>query len=682
MSKRRRGPTRPRIEPRLAALDARPAAALAAKPAARPVPSSKRPTRAKPAKPKPAKAIKRTKRAPSARPWPLRLAFFGLYWGTVGSLWGALAVVCLLAWHAAQLPSADTWAVPERAPNIRIADAAGRLVAHRGLGSAQLDLDQISPFLPQAVIAIEDRRFHDHLGFDPVGFARAMAANLAAGRLRQGGSTVTQQLAKNLFLSPERTFGRKMQELVLSFWLEHEFSKTQIMEMYLNRVWFGHGATGADAAARRYFGTSAARLNLQEAATLAGMLKAPSRLNPITSPERARARAELVLAAMERDGFITPAQRRRAARTPATAARGTRLAGGSTGWVADMVAAEVRDLLGHVDRDLDVTVTLDRNHQEAAHRAVSAALAAQKGRGRAREGALVALAPDGAVRALVGGRDYRHSQFNRAATAKRQPGSAFKPFLWAAALERGTSPLDTVADTPLQSGAYRPRNASAYRGEVTVAEALAVSSNVAAARMVRRVGARRLAQTARRMGVLSPLAPNDALALGASEVTPLELAGAYAPFANGGRRALPYLVSRIAERDGRVLYRREPMRGARVLDPAVAGEMAAMLAGAVREGTGRRARLERLVAAGKTGTTQGGRDAWFAGWAGVARPQLVAVAWFGNDDASPTRQTGGGIAARAWGLFMGEALEGRTIALEPSISRRGPTTVPTARPAS
>ena len=622
-----------------------------------------------------ARPARRDRRRKPQRGRLSRFATASFYWGLVGSLWAGLALVAVFTFYAAQLPSANTWAVPERDPDIRILDARGRLVAHRGIGSKALSLDEISPFLPQAVIAIEDRRFRSHVGFDPVGFARAMAANVAAGRLRQGGSTLSQQLAKNLFLSPERTFGRKVQELVLAFWLERRFSKDQILELYLNRVYFGHGATGVDAAARRYFGVSAARLNLRQAAVLAGALKAPSRINPITSPARARRRSDLVLAAMEREGFVTAEQRARASRTDAAAA----IAGDrSHAWAADMAAREVKALLGRIDRDLDVSVTLDRDVQQAARAAMRDALLGPARKRKARQGALVALAPDGAIRALVGGRDYRRSSFDRATVARRQPGSAFKPFLWAAALEAGWSPLDPIADTPLATGSYRPRNArDRYRGDITLAEALAVSSNTAAVRLVRDVGAKRLAATAGRLGIESKLAPNAALALGASEVTPLELAAAYAPFANGGLRARPYLVTRIAERDGTVLYERKPLRGERVLDPIVAGEMQAMLAGVIRDGTGRAAALSRHVASGKTGTTQGGRDAWFAGFAG----DLVTTAWFGNDDATPTRASGGGLAARAWGDFMGRVLEGRTPRRRLPLLAERRVTVPTPRPA-
>ena len=666
MAKRAKGAKkRTRVEPRLASLPAVTPPKRSTKPPSRKNKSAPRSSR---------------KRGSPPRSRAARILRGGFYWGLVAGLWAMIAVGAVLVYHAAQLPAADTWAVPERAPDIRILDRRGRLVAHRGIGSKELELDEISPFLPQAVIAIEDHRFHSHLGFDPVGFSRAMVRNLASGRLRQGGSTLTQQLAKNLFLSRERTFGRKIQELILAFWLEHRFSKDQILELYLNRVYFGQGATGADAAARRYFGVSASQLNLRQAAVLAAALKSPSRINPISSPARARQRSELVLAAMEREGFISSEQRRAASRTDASAAiRSSR----SHAWAADMAAREVKALLGRVDRDLDVTVTLDRDVQEHARTAVRDALMGKARKQGVRQGALVAMSPDGAIRALIGGRDYRKSAFDRATRARRQPGSAFKPFLWAAALEAGASPLDTIADTPLASGGYRPRNAGErYGGEVTLAEALAVSSNTAAVRLVRRVGARRLAAQARELGVESGLKANDALALGASEVTPLELTAAYAPFGNGGLRARPYLVTRIRERNGRVLYERKRLRGERVLPAVVADEMHALLAGVVRDGTGGRARLSHNVAAGKTGTTQDGRDAWFAGFAGRGEAALVTTVWFGNDDATPTKASGGGLAAGTWGDFMGAVLEGRRpdrpdvpILLERHV------TVPTQRPA-
>ena len=611
---------------------------------------------------------------PSPRPWPVRALRFSAYWGTVLGLWAFLAVAGVVAWYGAQLPSADTWVVPERGAYIRLIDMHGKVVAHRGVHGKELTLTDISPHLPKAVIAIEDHRFRSHFGFDPVGFSRAMYRNVAGGRMREGGSTITQQLAKNLFLSPERTFGRKVQELILAVWLEAKFSKDEILELYLNRVYFGSGAYGADAAARTYYGVAARDLNLMQSATLAGLLKAPSRLSPKRNPRGAAARAALVLAAMEREGFVSGEQAKRAAQIPARTVHGrTRM----SDFVADMAVREVKNLLGRIDRDVDVRLTLDMDLQRAAARAVFGAIGGEGRRRNVKEGALVAMAPDGALRALVGGRDYRRSQFNRAATAKRQPGSAFKPFVWLAALEAGLSPASAVKDTPLTTGRYRPRNhGERYRGDVTLSQALSTSSNTVAVRLARKLGARKVAATAKRLGIGSKLARNHALALGASEVTPLELTAAYAPFANGGRRVTPHLVSRITS-DGKLLYdRRSGGLGPRVVGARDAATMSAMLSAVVARGTGKAAAFDH-PAAGKTGTTQGGRDAWFVGLSA----HLVTGVWFGNDDASPTKASGGGIAARAWSAFMAEAHEGlpkRDIA----SGMLTHSTTPTERPGS
>ena len=643
----KRSTARARVEPRLDA--------------ARPRPQAGR---------KPAQSAKRKPRSRIGRAFR-----FTLYWGTIAGLWAVFGVAAIIAYYAAQLPNADSWSVPERPANIRILDRSGALVANRGMGGRELQLSEMSPYLPQAVIAIEDHRFRSHFGFDPVGFGRAMVRNVAGGRLREGGSTLTQQLAKNLFLSSERTFGRKVQELILAVWLESRFTKDEILELYLNRVYFGSGAWGVDAAARTYYDRSARDLTLRQAATLAGVLKAPSRINPKASARRARERSDLVLAAMQREGFVTVAEAKAASRTKAVATR--RLRNASEQFVADMAAAEVKQLLGRVPHDLDVTITVDKTWQRAAARSVYGALDAEGKKLDVSQGALVALAPDGAIRALVGGRDYGRSQYNRAATARRQPGSAFKPFVWLAALEAGWSPEATVLDTPLTTGRYRPRNhAGKYRGEVSLAEALTHSSNTVAVRLARFVSPKKVAQVAERLGIRSPLKHNHALALGVSEVTPLELAGAYAAFANGGHRVSPYLVARITDGDGKVLYeRRARSLGPRVVSIDHVGAMCAMLADVVRRGTGQQAGFEHQTA-GKTGTTQDGRDAWFAGFSG----HTVAVTWFGNDDGSKTRASGGGLASRAWRNFMREVHEDVTKKPLPGQVATAAVPAPTERP--
>ena len=629
------------------------------------------------AKPPKAAARDRGRRKSGRSPSRIaRAARFTVYWGTITGLWAFFGAAAIIAYYAAQLPNADSWSVPERPANIRILDRSGTLVANRGMGGRELQLSEMSPYLPQAVIAIEDHRFHSHFGFDPVGFARAMVRNVVGGRLREGGSTLTQQLAKNLFLSSERTFGRKVQELILAVWLESKFTKDEILELYLNRVYFGSGAWGVDAAARTYYDRSARDLTLRQAATLAGVLKAPSRINPKANADSARRRSDLVLAAMQREGFVSVAEAKAASRTKAAATR--RLRNASEQFVADMAAAEVKQLLGRVPHDLDVTITIGKRWQRAAARAVYGALDREGAGLGVSQGAMVALAPDGAVRALVGGRDYGRSQYNRAATAQRQPGSAFKPFVWLAALEAGWTPDATVLDTPLTTGRYRPRNhAGLYRGEVTLADALKHSSNTVAVRLARFVGPKRIARTAERLGIRSPLKHNHALALGVSEVTPLELAGAYAAFANGGHRVSPYLVSRIADADGRVLYeRRARSPGPRVVKPEHVAAMSAMLEAVVREGTGRQARFGH-PAAGKTGTTQDGRDAWFAGFTG----HTVAVTWFGNDDGSKTKASGGGLASLAWREFMREVHEDVSPKALPGLMVSDAVPAPKTRPA-
>ena len=597
-------------------------------------------------------SLRAERRSPRRRGKPkrsflVRAAGFVSYWSLVLGLWGGIAVAGVFAFYGLQMPAADTWRVPQRPANIRILDRDGHLIAHRGLGGANLSLDEMTPWLPQAVIAIEDRRFRSHFGFDPIGFARAMVRNASAGRMREGGSTITQQLAKNLFLSPERSVGRKVQELILAFWLEAKYSKSEILELYLNRVYFGAGATGADAASRTYFARGADSLTLRQAATLAGLLKAPSRLSPLKHPRRAARRTELVLDAMEREGFVTPHERARADRDRAAPVA----VDGSHLHVADMVEREVERLLGRVNRDITVSVTIDRSFQRDATLALFSRIDTQGEQARVSEGALVSLAPDGAIRALVGGRRYRRSQFNRASQAKRQPGSAFKPFLWLAALERGWTPDHPLSDTPITTGKWRPRNHGDYRGLVTLSDALAHSSNVAAARLVRRIGPERLKEAAARLGIESSLKANPTLALGTSEVTPLELAQAYAPFANGGVKVFPYLVTAIRDGRGRTLYERSPLRGHPVIAAQHADAMAAMLQGVVDRGTGRKAAVRGFQAAGKTGTSQNARDAWFVGFTG----HLVTAVWMGNDDASPTRTTGGGLAADVWGRFMRDA---------------------------
>jgi len=600
----------------------------------------------------------------------------GLYWCLVLGLWAGIGLVGLIAFYGAKMPSATTWAVPDRPPNVKIVSVEGKTLANRGAtGGEALTLSRMSPYIPQAVIAIEDRRFYSHFGIDPIGLARAAVNNVLAGRMVQGGSTLTQQLAKNLFLSPERTLERKVQEVLLALWLERMFTKDQILEMYLNRVYFGSGAYGVEAASRRYFKKPARDVNLAQAALLAGLLKAPSRLSPARDPDGAEARGQLVLQAMRREGFVTDREITTAMTQPPTKAR--RYWSGAEHYAADLVMDRIEALIGGpVTRDLIVHATISLPMQQSGEAALQAAIDRNGKKLDVSQGALVSVDGTGAIRVLVGGYDYAVSQFDRATKAKRQPGSAFKPFVYVAALEMGRTPRSVRNDAPVRIGDWTPSNYDdQYRGPVTLSEAMTTSLNTVAAQLVMEAGPANVTRTARRLGIESELQPNASIALGTSEVTLLELTAAYAPFMNGGYKATPYLIRRVTTTDGTVLYQNRHRNPPRVLRPEVHAMMNDMLLRVVREGTGHRARLDRYRAAGKTGTSQAFRDALFVGYAAG----LTTGVWFGNDDGTPTRRvTGGAMPALAWKAFMQEALGQAGGSVPPGDTGR--IAVPVTRP--
>lgn len=600
-----------------------------------------------------------------------------IYWGLVAGIWGAIGLLCVVGYYAAQLPQMSTWAVPERPPNVRIVSVDGALIANRGAtGGEAMRLEEMSPYIPMAVIAIEDRRFKLHFGVDPIGLARAMATNAMSGRVAQGGSTLTQQLAKNLFLEPKRTIERKVQEAVLALWLETRFSKDEILELYLNRVYFGAGAYGVDAAARRYFGKSARDVSLGEAALLAGLLKAPSRLAPTRDPVAANDRAQIVLAAMQRSDFITEREAKMALAMPAGKAK--RYWSGSQHYVADMVMDELKALIGDVRSGIVVDTTVDLEMQRRAGKVIADAIATNGAKRNVSEGALVALGPFGAIRAVVGGREYASSQFNRAVDAKRQPGSAFKPIVYLAALEAGRTPDTVRQDAPVRIGKWTPVNYDReFRGPVRLTEALSQSLNTIAAQMVMEVGPRSVVETAHRLGIRSKLQRNASIALGTSEVSLLELASAYAPFANGGYSATPWLIRRVRDGKGKVLYERPSHDAVQVVRDRELGMMNTMLVDVVENGTGKAAGLANWQAAGKTGTTQNSRDALFVGYTA----HLVAAIWFGNDDGSPMKNvTGGSMPAKSWASFMKAAHEYVPIATLPGYWPAQTAVVPTPNP--
>ncbi|KQT85303.1 transglycosylase domain-containing protein [Aurantimonas sp. Leaf443] len=593
----------------------------------------------------------------------LNLAFMAVFWGTIAAALG-------IGYVAMTLPQ-EAWAIPERPPNVKIVSVAGELMANRGLtGGKAVSLDEMSPYVPKAVIAIEDRRFYDHWGVDPIGILRAFSENMAAGETVQGGSTLTQQLAKNIFLSPEQSFKRKAQEAVLALWLEQKFTKDQILEMYLNRVYFGSGATGIEAAARRYFDKSASDLTLGESALLAGLLKAPSRLSPARDPEAAQARAEIVLASMRDEGFVSPEEYAAAKDQKPSEARSYWT--GAQHYAADIVMRDLKSLVGDVKGDVIVETTIDLGLEKAADTAVRRTINGAKQ--NVSQGALVAIDGTGAIRALVGGLDYGRSQFNRAVDAKRQPGSTFKPFVYETALEQGWRPETVVNDAPTRIGNWTPQNYdNRFRGPVTLADALRQSLNTVAAQLVEAVGPASVIETASRMGIQSTLTDNASIALGTSEVSLLELTSAFVPFANGGYQAKPHLVNRVTTEDGKVLWERGAEVPPVIVAPEIVSMMNAMLERVVSSGTGRKAAIEGWQAAGKTGTTQDFKDAWFVGYTA----NLTTGVWLGNDNGAKMKKvTGGSLPAEAWHDFMTAAHEGLPSTPLPGDYRIGDPSAP------
>ena len=574
------------------------------------------------------------------------------YWTFVLAIWGVIGLAGLCAYYASQLPPIDQLAVPKRPPNIAILGVDGSLLANRGdTGGAAVRLAELPPYLPKAFVAIEDRRFYEHFGIDPIGIARAVVRDVSGGGGMQGGSTLTQQLAKNLFLTQERTLSRKIQEAILALWLERKYSKDQILELYLNRVYFGSGAYGVEAAAQKYFGKNARNVSLSEAAVLAGLMKSPTRLAPNHNLKGAVERAAQVITAMAEQGHITEAMAKAALSNPAQVVR--EKGAGSINYAADYVMDMLDDTVGAIDEDIVVTTTLDPKMQASGERALTDELNAKGTKYGVEQGALVALDMDGGVKSLIGGRNYADSQFNRAIAAKRQPGSSFKPFVYLAALEKGLRPDTVREDAPISVKGWNPENFShEYLGAVTLTKALSQSLNTVAVRLGLEVGPKTVARTAHRLGIVSDLEPNASIALGTSEVSPLELVAAYAAFANGGIGVQPHVIQRVRTADGKLIYQRRNANNGRVIEPQYVAMMNAMMEETLLSGTAHKAELPGWQAAGKTGTTQDFRDAWFVGYTSY----LVAGVWLGNDDSSPMKKvSGGGLPVEIWSRFMRDA---------------------------
>lgn len=570
-----------------------------------------------------------------------------LRWGLKIFLLLVITLGVYVGWCYLTMPNIEQAIQRTRQPSTTITAENGNEIQSFGsVYSSIIMPDDLPKYVSQAIVATEDRRFYQHFGFDFISFTRAMVTNLIHRHYVQGGSTITQQVAKNLFLTSQKSIKRKVQELLLAFWLEYKFTKDQILALYMNRVYLGNGAYGIESAANKYFQKASNDLNLHEAAILAGMLKAPSRYNPIASKEKSEARAKIVLQNMVNAGLITDKQMTQALNMKLGPEISDKVNGGK--YFADWIYQDVNGMLGEREEDIYVHTTLDQDIQESAEKILEEAIAANRSK-NVTQGAIVVMEKDGAVRAMVGGVQHQKSQFNRAVSALRQPGSAFKPFVYLTALQKGYTPEDKIEDTPIAIGKWKPENIDKkYHGTVTLREALRKSYNLATVDLAEKVGRRSIIANAKKMGITSPLTNDATLSLGTSEVSVLDMATAYATLANGGYAVWPYGILEIFSRDGYERYMRQADEPRRILDAEVVSSLNSMLEDVVNRGTGQRAKLSSY-AAGKTGTSQDFRDAWFAGFNG----KYICVVWVGNDDNSPMKGvTGGTLPAEIWRRVM------------------------------
>jgi penicillin-binding protein 1A len=550
--------------------------------------------------------------------------------------------------------TADIPSLPpiRRDPQITYLDRTGAVIGVRGgRYGAPLDIARLPAYVPTAFVDIEDRRFYEHGAVDPMGMARALVADLTQGRTAQGGSTITQQLARNLFLSNAQTLERKGQEVVYATELERRYSKKQILGMYLSRIYFGSGAYGLEAASERYFNKPARQLTLREAAMLAAIPKSPAEYDPANQPQRSAERTALVLDAMVQAGSITPTQRARALARPAKVWKSARTAGAQ--YFVDWIDGAVRKTTGPVRTDLVVDTTLDLGAEADAETAAKAVVDRFAHAGVSQT-ALVAVDPVGRVRAFIGGVDYDASAYNRAVLAHRQVGSSWKPFVYLTALEAGRTPDTIEVDEPITIDGWSPHDFEpGYLGPISLTTAFAQSINTVAARLADEVGRPNVANTARRLGIVSPVNTDPAMALGTSQITPLEMAQAYDAFANGGNRVSAYGIERIRTETGHIIWQRQPTPPVQAIQNPPLDELQGMMRQVIVSGTGVHAAIPGYDLAGKTGTTSDFRDAWFCGFTGG----LTTVVWMGRDDNTPMRGiTGGSAPTELWREFMRAAL--------------------------
>jgi penicillin-binding protein 1A len=596
---------------------------------------------------------------------------------------GVLIVMLALAVPAFRETADDDW-LKKSDLAVTFLDRYGNPIGSRGIKhNDSIPLEDFPDNLIKATLATEDRRFYDHFGIDIAGTARALVTNAQAGGVRQGGSSITQQLAKNLFLNNERTIERKVKEAFLAVWLETRLTKNEILKLYLDRAYMGGGTFGVDGAAHFYFNKSARDVNLAEAAMLAGLFKAPTKYAPHINLPAARARANVVLDNLVDAGFMTEGQVFGARRNPANAV--DRRDENSPNYYLDWAFDEMRKLVdtfpkSYVERVFVVRTAIDMNVQRAAEEAIENQLR-QFGRDyHATQAATVIADLDGGVRAMVGGRDYGASQFNRATDAMRQPGSSFKPYVYTTALLNGFKPTSIVVDGPVCLGNWCPQNyGHSYSGSVTLTQAITRSINVVPVKLSIAIGANpknqweaakrgraKIVEVARRFGIKAPLLDTPSLPIGSTEVTVLEHAVAYATFPNRGKSVAPHAVLEVRTGAGDLVWRfdRDGKKPQQAIPPSVAADMAQMMSHVVSEGTARRAALDGIPTAGKTGTTNAYRDAWFVGYTG----NFTCAVWYGNDDYSPTnRMTGGSLPAQTWHDIMVAAHQGVEVKEIPGI---------------
>lgn len=567
-------------------------------------------------------------------------------WLCALAIWSGIALAGVILWYAKDLPDITQSATFERRASIIIKSADNIVLARYGESKGDtIKSSELPNHLIEAVLATEDRRFYSHFGIDPWGITRAMLMNIYKGRFVQGGSTITQQLAKNLFLSHKRTIDRKIQEALLAIWLERQLSKNEILSAYMNRVYLGSGTYGFEAASQLYFGKSSKNVNILEAATLAGLLKAPSRYSPHQNPERAKKRADVVLNAMHDAGYITKKELKNAQSNTLSLPHKKSGTEQNVRYFTDWIINDLDKIVNVSGTDIIIETTLDSILQTKAQTKLISAIDSADEMQFVSQGAILTMRPDGGIVTMVGGYDYGESQFNRTIQARRPPGSAFKTFVFLAALEKGWKPSSKILDSPITSGEYRPKNfANSYLGTVDLETAIAKSLNTATVRLTEEVGIGTVIKTAKKLGIISPLERDLSLSLGSSGISMLELATAYAVLANGGHKIFPYAITKISTQDGEILFERTEPKYDRIIKSKNSRDISFMLQSVVNNGTGKAAKLP-FPTHGKTGTSQDSRDAWFAGYTN----KLVSIVWLGNDDNSPMRRiTGGGLPAQIW----------------------------------